>query len=62
MTLTPEIEPLLKKLIVPAQDLAQLSFCGSKAAQVSVWLQGLPLTQAQQVSAQLYTATHEISH
>lgn len=62
MTLDPQIEQLLKKLIVPTQDLAQLGFCsGSKEAQVKLWLQSLPLTQAQQVSAQLYTAVHEIS-
>lgn len=62
MTLDPQIEQLLKKLIVPTQDLAQLGFCsGSKEAQVKLWLQGLPLTQTQQVSAQLYTAVHEIS-
>lgn len=62
MTIDLQIELLLKKLIVPTQDLAQLSFCSSnKEAQVKVWLQNLPLTQAQQVSAQLYTAVHEIS-
>lgn len=62
MTTDPVIEQLLKKLIVPTQDLAQLGFCGgSKEAQVKVWLRSLPLTQAQQVSAQLYTAVHEIS-
>ncbi len=62
MTIDPQIESLLKKLIVPTQDLAQLSFCGSsKEAQVKLWLQSLPLTQTQQVSAQLYTAVHEIS-
>jgi cyclic-di-GMP-binding protein len=62
MTTTPEIETLLNKLIVPPQDLAQLSFCnGTKAAQVKLWLQSLPLTQAQQVSGQFYTAIHEIS-
>src|SRR5688572_887908 len=62
MTTDPVIEQLLKKLIVPTQDLAQLGFCGgSKEAQVKLWLQSLPLTQAQQVSAQLYTAVHEIS-
>ena len=62
MTNDPQIEQLLKKLIVPTQDLAQLGFCGgSKEAQVKLWLQSLPLTQAQQVSAQLYTAVHEIS-
>lgn len=53
---------LLKKLNVPTEGLAQLSFCsGNKEAQVKVWLQSLPLTQAQQVSAQLYTAVHELS-
>jgi hypothetical protein len=62
MTIDPKIEQLLKKLIVPTQELAQLSFCsGNKEAQVKLWLQSLPLTQAQQVSAQLYTAVHEIS-
>lgn len=62
MTNEPQIEQLLKKLIVPTQDLVQLGFCaGNKEAQVKLWLQSLPLTQAQQVSAQLYTAVHEIS-
>lgn len=62
MTSDPQLEQLLKKLIVPTQDLAQLSFCsGNKETQVKLWLQNLPLTQAQQVSAQLYTAVHEIS-
>ncbi len=62
MTIDPKIEQLLKKLIVPTQDLAQLGFCNSnKEAQVKLWLQSLPLTQAQQVSAQLYAAVHEIS-
>ncbi|MCE3252374.1 MAG: hypothetical protein K0Q67_1384 [Cellvibrio sp.] len=62
MTQETEIQLLLKKLIVPTQDLAQLSFCsGNKEAQVKLWLQSLPLTQAQQVSSQLYTAVHEIS-
>lgn len=62
MTTDPRIEPLLKKLSVPTQDLAQLGFCGSnKAGQVKLWLQSLPLTQVQQVSAQLYTAVHELS-
>ncbi len=62
--MTPEIEihSLLKKLTAPAQDLAQPSFCrGTKEAQIKEWLQNLPLTQAQQVSAQLYTAVQEIS-
>lgn len=62
MTQQTEIHLLLKKLAVPTQDLAQLSFCrGAKEAQIKEWLQSLPLTQAQQVSAQIYTAVHEIS-
>ncbi|HSC66801.1 MAG TPA: hypothetical protein VLC79_03870 [Cellvibrio sp.] len=62
MTRETEIPLLLKKLIVPTQDLAQLSFCsGIKEAQIKLWMQSLPLTQVQQVSAQLYTAVHEIS-
>lgn len=62
MTQDTEIQLLLKKLVVPAQDLVQLGFChGSKETQVKEWLHSLPLTQAQQVSAQLYTAVHEIS-
>ncbi len=62
MTPDPEIRLLLKKLNVPTEGLAQLSFCGgNKLAQVKHWLQSLPLTQAQQVSAQLYTAVHELS-
>lgn len=62
MTLDIDLQPLLSKLLVPAQTLAQLSFCGgNKEAAVKQWLQQLPLTQAQQVSAPLYTAVHEIS-
>lgn len=62
MTQEIDIPSLLKKLIVPTQDLAQLSFCsGNKEVQVRLWLQSLPLTQTQQVSAQLYTAVQEIS-
>ncbi|HCS65995.1 MAG TPA: hypothetical protein DIW64_19055 [Cellvibrio sp.] len=62
MTNAPQIEPLLKKLVVPTQDLAQLGFCGgNKESQVKTWLQNLPLTQAQQVSGLLYTAIHEVS-
>lgn len=62
MTLDIDLQPLLGKLAVPAQTLTQLSFCrGNKETQVKQWLQQLPLTQAQQVSAPLYTAVHEIS-
>jgi len=62
MTPDPDIRQLLKKLNVPTEGLVQLSFCsGNKEAQVKLWLQSLPLTQAQQVSAQLYTAVHELS-
>jgi hypothetical protein len=57
-----QIQLLLKKLAVPAQDVAQLSFCRSaKEAHIKEWLQNLPLTQAQQVSAPIYTAVHELS-
>lgn len=62
MTLEIDLQPLLSKLVVPAQTLTQLSFCGgNKEAQVKQWLQQLPLTQAQQVSAPLYNAVHELS-
>ncbi|WP_323814252.1 hypothetical protein [Cellvibrio sp. NN19] len=62
MTPDPQIRQLLKKLNVPTEGLAQLSFCGgNKEAQVKAWLQSLPLTQTQQVSAQLYMAVHELS-
>ena len=62
MTQDLQISQLLKKLSVPTEGLAQLSFCnGSKEAHIKLWLQNLPLTQVQQVSAQLYTAVHEIS-
>lgn len=62
MTLEIDLQPLLSKLAVPAQTLTQLSFCGgNKEAQVKQWLQQLPLTQAQQVSAPLYNAVHEVS-
>lgn len=53
---------LLKKLAVPKQELAQLSFCRSpKYSHIKEWLQHLPLTQAQQVSAPIYTAVQELS-
>lgn len=62
MTPYPDLQPLLSKLVVPAQNLAQLGFCGgNREAHLKQWLQQLPLTQAQQVSAPLYTAVHEIS-
>ena len=62
MSADKNLQPLLSKLIVPAQNLTQLSFCGgNKETQLRQWLQQLPLTQAQQVSAPLYTAVHEIS-
>lgn len=62
MSIDPQFEQLLKKLLVPNQDLAQLVFCGgNKESQVKSWLQTLPLTQAQQVSGPLYSAIHEVS-
>lgn len=62
MTLETEIQLRLNKLVVPDQELAQLSFCrGAREAQIREWLQTLPLTQAQQVSASLYNAVHEVS-
>ncbi|WP_049630680.1 hypothetical protein [Cellvibrio sp. pealriver] len=62
MSIDPQIEQLLKRLIVPNQDLAQLGFCGgNKETHVKAWLQTLPLTQAQQVSGALYGAIHEVS-
>lgn len=62
--MTPDIDfqTLISKLIVPAHNLAQFSFCGgNKESQFKQWLQQLPLTQAQQVSGHLYTAVHELS-
>lgn len=57
-----DLHTLLGKLIVPAPNLAQLSFCGgNKESQLQEWLHHLPLTQVQHVSATLYTAVHEIS-
>lgn len=62
MTREIDLQPLLSKLIVPAHNLAGFSFCsGHKEAQLKQWLQQLPLTQVQQTSASLYTATHELS-
>lgn len=62
MTHETEIFLLLRKLAVPIQDLAQVSFCrDAKPAAIKEWLSSLPLTQAQQVSAPLYQAVHEIS-
>lgn len=62
MTNDLHIDLLLKKLLVPTQDVAQLSFCpGNRETQVKNWLQRLPLTQVQQVSAHFYSALQEIS-
>ncbi|MEN0035466.1 MAG: hypothetical protein AAGC78_00305 [Cellvibrio sp.] len=62
MNTDPQIRLLLKKLSVPTEGLAELSFCGgNKASNVKQWLQNLPLTQTQQVSVHLYNAIHEIS-
>lgn len=51
----------LNKLVIPTQDLTNLSFCpGNREAHVNKWLQELPMTQAQQVSALFYRALPEI--
>lgn len=62
MTPDTDLQLLLGKLIVPTPNLAQFSFCaGNREAQLQEWLRQLPLTQAQQVSAHLYTAVVELS-
>lgn len=61
MTFAPSIQKLLGRLQAPQQDLAQLSFCGgSKDTHVNMWINGLPLTQINYVSTQLYKALPEI--
>lgn len=56
------IQDLLKKLVVPKEDLADLSFCAAnKESHIAQWVKALPLTQIQPVAVQLYTALHEIS-
>jgi hypothetical protein len=51
----------LNKLVIPTQDLTNLSFCpGNRETHVKKWLQELPMTQAQQVSALFYRALPEI--
>lgn len=62
MTFAPSIQKLLGRLQAPQQDLAQLSFCGgSKDTHVNSWINGLPLTQINYVSTQLYKALPEIA-
>lgn len=51
----------LNRLVIPSQDLTTLSFCqGNREAQVKKWLQELPMTQTQQVSALFYRALPEV--
>jgi cyclic-di-GMP-binding protein len=59
----PEITSrLLEQLRVPAQDLAQLSFCdGNREASLKTWVSSLPLTQIQFVSGLLYQALPDVS-
>ncbi|ACE82998.1 hypothetical protein [Cellvibrio japonicus] len=61
MTSNPRITAQTVRLLVPEQDLASLGFCGgNREAHVHKWIQQLPLTQAQQVSALLYRALPEL--
>lgn len=61
MTVLQPINQLLKQLNVPAQDLAQLSFCdGSRESSVKAWVNSLPLTQIQFTSGLLYQALPDI--
>ncbi len=52
---------LLAKLRLPAQDLAKLSFAGSKAGKVASWVNSLKATQVNQTSSQLYRNIPELS-
>lgn len=52
---------LLERLNVPSQDLAALTFCaGSKEQQVQAWVDALPLTHINHLSALLYKAVPEV--
>lgn len=52
---------LLERLNLPSQDLPGLTFCaGSKEQQVIDWVQVLPLTRINHVSALLYKAVPEV--
>lgn len=56
------LKDLVARLLIPDQDLARLSFCpNTKASSVFDWIHGLPLTQAEQVSAIFYSALPELS-
>jgi cyclic-di-GMP-binding protein len=56
------LKDLVARLLIPDQDLSRLSFCPNvKASSVFDWIHGLPLTQAEQVSAIFYTALPELS-
>jgi hypothetical protein len=56
------LKDLVDRLLIPDQDLSRLSFCQStKASSVFDWIHGLPLTQADQVSAIFYTALPELA-
>lgn len=62
MTKLQPIKQLLQQLNVPAQDLAQLSFCdGTRDSSVKAWVRSLPLTQVQFVSGLLYQALPDVS-
>lgn len=55
------LQALIDRLIVPNQDLAQLSFCGgSKDSHVNTWVHNLPMTRINFVSGLLYQAVPEI--
>lgn len=62
MTKLQPINELIAQLNMPAQDLAQLSFCdGHRDNSIKAWVRGLPLTQTQFVSGLLYQALPDIS-
>lgn len=62
MTINAHLHHWLNKLVIPTQDLTSLSFCqGNRETHVRKWLQDLPMTQIQAVSALFYRALPEVS-
>lgn len=62
MTINAKVHQWLSKLVIPAQDLTTLNFChGNRETHVKKWLQELPMTQIQPVSALFYRALPEVS-
>ncbi|WP_111642577.1 hypothetical protein [Marinimicrobium alkaliphilum] len=58
----PRTTTLLQRLVLPKQDLTQLSFCRSaRPEDVKVWVQELPLIKISHASGLLYKALPEVA-